>query len=246
MEIKHLNCDLLSTGFLDESGDAGRKGTKCLVLTYICTKEGKKIDKILRKTKEQLRRKKKGERWLNRLGGEVKFNSFPDKNILIKTLEELSKLNLNIRFIAIYKGDHNILDGERGQILLDLLNESFKTHECMPKKIIVDKDYFKNKKIAYLIVRNYEEIAYENEDGKEQEFSCKISFLEEEQKPSNEECNLIISIKHENSKIHSELQAVDLISGAIFQEMERGNHTYTEIIRKNTKIKGNIVKHQKL
>jgi hypothetical protein len=159
MNIKKIDCDLLNTGFLDESGDPGKKGTKCLVLTYICTNEGKKIEKILKKTKEQLRRTKKGERWLNRLGGEIKFNSFPDQRILLKTLDELSKLKLKIRFIAIYKDDHNITEKEKSQILLDLLIESFSTHECMPKKIIVDKDYFKNKKIAYLTVRNYEEIS---------------------------------------------------------------------------------------
>jgi len=240
MEMKKFDCDVLSTGFLDESGDSGKKGTKCLVLTYICTKDGKKIDKILKKTKEQLRRTKKGERWLNRLGGEIKFNSFPDKHILIKTLENLSKLKLKVRFITIYKGDHNITDGERGQILLDLLVESFRTHDCMPKKIIADKDYFMNKKIAYLIVRNYEEVSYENK--KEKGFRCKVSLLEEEQKPSDEEYNLVISIKHENSKIHPELQAVDLISGAIFQEMEKQDKTYTEIIRKNSEIMGRINK----
>lgn len=240
MEIKHFNCDVLSTGFLDESGDSGKEGTKCLVLTYICTKEGKRIGKILKKAKEQLKNTKKGERWLNRLGGEIKFNSFPDQHILIKTLENLSKLKLKIRFVAIFKGDHNITESEKEQILMDLLVESFRNNECMPKKIIADKNYFQNKKIAYLVVKNYEEISYEGE--KEKEFSYKVSFIEEEEREKIKDYNLILSIKHENSKLHPELQAVDLISGAIFQEMEKGDKTYTEIIRKNSEIVGRINK----
>lgn len=236
MEIKKFDCDVLSTGFLDESGDSGKKGTKCLVLTYICTKDGKKIEKILKKTKEQLKRTKKGERWLNRLGGEIKFNSFPDQHILIKTLENLSKLK--IRFITIYKGDHNITDGERGQILLDLLVESFRIHECMPKKIIADKDYFKNKKISSLVVKNYEETVYD--EGKSKRMSYEVYLAEEDQDISN--CDLVIPIKHENSKLKVELQVVDLISGAIFQEIENENRTYTNILRKNTKLNGLIKK----
>ena len=100
---KSFNCDRFKTGYLDESGDTGEKGSKSLVLTYICTDEGKKLSKILKKAKEQLKRTKKGERWLNRLGGEIKFAGFPDELIRLKLLEDLSKINLNIRFIAIKK-----------------------------------------------------------------------------------------------------------------------------------------------
>lgn len=240
MEIKHFECDVLNTGFLDESGDSGMKGTKCLVLTYICTNEGKRIGKILKRVKEQLRMTKNGQRWLNRLGGEIKFNSFPDQHLLMRTIEDLSKLKLKIRFVAIYKDDHDITESEKELILIDLLKDHIWNNKCMPKKIIADKDYFKNKKIAYLIVRNYEEIKYEDEKNKEIRF--KIAFIEEEEKQKMGDCNLILSIKHENSKLHPELQAVDLISGAIFQEMEKGDKTYTDIIRKHTEIYGRINK----
>ena len=70
--------------------------------------------------------------------------------------------------------------------------------------------------------------------------SYEVNLAEDGQYLSN--CDLIIPIKHENSKLKIELQAVDLISGAIFQEIENGDKTYTEILRKNTKLNGIIKK----
>ena len=233
---KNFNCDRFKTGYLDESGDSGETGSKCLVLTYICTDEGKRIEKILKKTKEQLRRTKKGERWLNRLGGEIKFTGFPEEKIRLKLLEDLSKLNLNIRFVAIKKEGKKINESEKEQILFDLLSESFVNHQCLPSKIIADKDYFKNKKISSLVVKNYEEELYG--DGKSKKFSYEVNLAEEGQDLTNSD--LIIPIKHENSKLKLELQAVDLISGAIFQEIENDNKIYTDIIRENNKLNGVI------
>ena len=235
---KSFNCDRFKTGYLDESGDTGEKGSKSLVLTYICTDEGKKLSKILKKAKEQLKRTKKGERWLNRLGGEIKFAGFPDELIRLKLLEDLSKINLNIRFIAIKKEGKKISESEKEKILFDLLNESFANHRCLPSKIIADKDYFKNKKISSLVVKNYEEITYD--EGKSKRMSYEVYLAEEGQDPSN--CDLVIPIKHENSKLKVELQVVDLMSGAIFQEMENKDKTYTDIIRKHNKLIGIIKK----
>jgi len=235
---KNFNCDKFKTGYLDESGDSGGTGSKSLVLTYICTDQGKKLSKILKRAKEQLRRIKKGERWLNRLGGEVKFAGFPDEGIRIKLLEDLSKINLNIRFIAIKKQGKNISESEKEKILFDLLNESFVNHGCLPSKIIADKDYFKNNKISSLVVKNYEETVYDG--GKYKKMSYEVNLAEDGQDVTN--CDLVIPIKHENSKLRVELQVADLISGAIFQEMENEDKTYTDILRKNTKLNGLIKK----
>lgn len=233
-----FNCDLFKTGYLDESGDDGKRGSKWFVMAYICTKEGKKIAKILKKTKEQLRRNKKGERWLNRLGGEIKFAGFPDERLRLKLLENLSKLGFEARFIAIQKDGKNIPESEKEKILFNLLAESFVNHTCMPAKIIADKDYFRNKKICSLAVKNYKEEIYE--DGKNPKVSCEVFLLEEDEE--KEDYNLKIKIRHENSKEHPELQAVDLISGSLFQEFENNNKTYTDILRKNLEIKGLVKK----
>ncbi len=54
---------------------------------------------------------------------------------------------------------------------------------------------------------------------------------------------MVIKIKHENSRQNVELQALDLISGSIFQEIENKDKTYTDIIRKhNKKLVGSIRK----
>jgi len=232
-----LDCDRFKTGYLDESGDDGKKGSKWFVMTYICTNEGKKISKILKKIKEQLRRTKKGERWLNRLSGEIKFASFPEERLRLKLLEALSKLDIDARFIAIEKDGSNIPESEKSQILFNLLAESFDNHTKMPSKIIADKDYFKNRKICFLAVKNYIEETYKDEGSRA---SFEIFLLDDEKEKDS--CDFIIRITHDNSKYHPELQVADLISGSIFQEVENNDKTYTDILRKNLKLNGVIKK----
>ena len=149
--MKKIIFDRFKTGYLDESGDSGKNGSKCLVLTYICTDERKKISKVLKEIKKQLRRTKKGERWLNRLGGEIKFHGFPEEHIRLKILEEIAKFGFEVRFVAIYKDNENIHESEKVMILFNLLAESFVNNQSMPHKIIADKDYFKNKKLLFLL-----------------------------------------------------------------------------------------------
>ena len=234
-----IDYDRFKTGYLDESGDDGKKGSKWFVMTYMSTNEGKKISKILEKTRKQLKRTKKGERWLNRLGGEIKFYGFPDENLRIKLLEDLSKLDIEVRFIAISKDGKNIPEQEKSQILFDLIAECLVNNQKVPVKIIADKDYFRNKKVCFLAVKNYEEKLYE--DG-ESRISCEVFLLDNEQE--RDSCDFTISIRHENSKRHAELQATDLISGSIFQEFENNDKTYTDILRRNLKLKG-IIKELK-
>src|SRR3989344_5477686 len=107
----------------------------------------------------------------------------------------------------------------------------------MPSKIIADKVYFRNKKICYLAVKNYEEKKY-GDGGLDTAFE--VFLLDDEKEKDN--CDFVINIRHENSKNHPELQVADLISGAIFQELENGDKTYTDILRKNFKLNGTIKK----
>ncbi len=236
-ENKKINSDKFKTGYIDESGDPGKNGSKCSVLTYISLNEGKKITKILNKTKELLRRTKKGERWLNKNGGELKFYSFPDKRILLKTIEELSKLKIQIRFITIYKNNKDIASEIKLQIVSDLINDVFNL-EDMPHKIIADKDYFNNKKITHLIIQDYETKIYDDEI---KGYKYRFYFAEDQNIAKSDKVKMAISIKHENSKNNLGLQVADLISGAIFQEMEKGNKEYTDLIRTNTQIQGRIM-----
>ncbi len=240
-ELRESKFDRFKTGYIDESGDCGLKGSKCLVLTYICLDEKKKASKIMKRAKEALIRTKKGNLWLNRHGGEIKFNSFPDQHVLVKTLEELSKLKFDIMFRAFKKEGKNINPKEKERLLHDLLIESLANKKPMPTKIVADKDYFQNKKVACLAVRDYIEEIYP--DGKGSRTAYRFDLVEEEEySKEREHFDLVISIKHENSKNNLGLQVADLISGAIFQEIEHDDKRYTEIIRKNAEIRGGTIK----
>ncbi len=154
-----LDCHKFKTGYLDESGDSGKRGSKCLVLTYMCTNDNKKMAKIMKKAREGLKRTKKGLRWLNK-HGEIKFSGFPNEHLRQKIIESLSKLDIQIKFIAIEKNNNVIAPVEKVDIFKNLIVTNFRDEEPIPHKIIADKDYFNNKKIAYFIVRDFEEKPY--------------------------------------------------------------------------------------
>ncbi|GBE19873.1 hypothetical protein BMS3Abin17_00603 [archaeon BMS3Abin17] len=114
--------------------------------------------------------------------------------------------------------------------------------EGIPLKIIADKDYFDNKKIAYFIVRDFKEKRYIGKDKNVKKgFYCKLELIEKNAFDKENDYDMVIKIKHENSRQNVELQALDLISGSIFQEIENKDKTYTNILRKhNKKIEGFI------
>jgi len=234
-----LKCDKFQTGYFDESGDNGKRGSKWLVLTYVCTKDNKGIAKIIKKCRKQLIRDKKGERWFNR-HNEIKFSGFPNQPLLKKTLEKLSKLKIQIRFISIEKKGHKVNPEEKKEIIPRLIVGNIVGGECMPSKVIADKDYFDNKKIAHFGIKKFKEEEYDGEDGKKQKkASFEINFIEKENLKDKSGYHLIVKINHENSRQNVSLQATDLISGAIFQEIENNDPTYLQILKKNNKdIKG--------
>jgi len=238
---KRLICDNFKTGYLDESGDSGKKGSKNLVLTYICTDDNKKIAKVMKKARDGLKRTKKGLRWLNK-HGEIKFSGFPDDHLRRKIIGNLSKLDIQIRFIAIEKNKKQIPAREKAGILKDLIVAHVSEEECIPHKIVADKDYFDNKKVAYFIVRDFKEKEYSDKEGKIMNgFFCRLELIEKDIFNKENNYDLIVKIKHENSRQNSVLQALDLICGSIFQEIEHGDKIYTEIIKKyNKNIKGMI------
>jgi hypothetical protein len=144
-------------------------------------------------------------------------------------------------FRAFKKDGKDIDAKEKNRLLHDLLTESLVNKKLLPKKIIADKDYFQNKKIACLAVKDYIEETYPENKGVRQSYQFDL-IEEEEYNKDRQNLDLAITIKHENSKNSVELQAADLICGAIFQELEHEDKTYTDIIRKHTEIRGGIIK----
>ena len=232
------------SAYIDESGDNGASGSKFLILTLMCTSQRKKISKLIRLTKQQLLRKNVTARWFNRLG-EIKYSNFPDKTLLTNTLDKLAKIDLKIYYIAIEKQNSNIDKEFKNNILTELLRHILKFNN-LPNVIIADKQYFGNSKIAYFTAREIKEVknggSEKNNGEKEHKFILQTLTPEEYSASGRESCSIEIKIEHENSKLSEQLQALDLISGAIFAKFEHNNSTYWDILqKKNIIIQGNII-----
>ena len=102
--------------YLDESGDLGSQGSKHLILTLMCTRKKKEISKIIREAKKRLLDHNKTARWLSRRG-EIKFYSFPDKDLLKRTLKKLADVEMNIYFV-IFEKDGTTINVDVKQTIL--------------------------------------------------------------------------------------------------------------------------------
>ncbi|MDP1695041.1 MAG: DUF3800 domain-containing protein [Candidatus Woesearchaeota archaeon] len=227
--------------YLDESGDLGARGSKKLVLCLVCTSERKKINKIIRKTKQRLLEKKKTTDWLNRKA-EIKFYSFPDKPLLIRTLEALAKIDLKIYYLCFHKNSINFDKKLKQNILGQLFWHIFqKPSKEKPESVISDLDFL-GKKPSYFALLDYKqgEIELQGTDGiKRKGVRDEAVFTEikkeEYEQFKQDKGSLVIKIEPKNSRLTEELQAVDLICGAIYQYFENNNSLYFNIIKEKAK-----------
>jgi len=222
------------TAYLDESGDNGAKGSKYLIMALWCVSENKRISKIIRDTKQQLLRKSIGAKWLAKKGGEIKYSNFPDKRLLKKMLGELSELESSIYYVALEKKGKNVDNSEKELILRELFWHKI-FFGNMPKKIIADKQYFKNRKVAYCLLK---ELTLTEKEIKTKKYLLKLVEKEEYEKLKRDEWEHIIKIEHHNSQLNEHLQALDILTGAIFYFYENKDPILIDIIRKgNIRIK---------
>lgn len=237
--------DEFEFAYLDESGDSGAKGSKYLILCLICTSKKKAICRIIREAKRTLLRKNKTARWLNRMGGEIKFSGFPDKKLLIEILKKLNKINIYLYFFAILKEGKSVEKDIKKLILTELIRHIFQREGHLTHKIIADIDYFDNKKIEYFVIKEVRNVIVENinKDSKEiKENKKQINFDAidgEEFEKIKEGIKIGIRIEHHNSQLSEELQALDILSGAIFRKFENNDPTYFDILKDgNLKVNG--------
>jgi len=208
--------------FLDESGDPGVKGSNNLVLTLMCTSQKKKINKIVRITKQRLLQKSKTAKWLSRHGGEIKFYGFPDKHLLRKTLTKLAQLDLKIYSMAFKKDGIPVDQKIKPNIVSDLFRIVFDDPKKEKfQKIIADLDFFNNEKTNRFLLLECSSKRIEFSHIDESTFNT----------IKNKADKFILEIEHRNSRITEELQALDLISGAIFLNEEHDNSEYFNIIK---------------
>ncbi len=231
--------------YLDESGNLGAAGSKNLVLTLMCTRKKKEISKIIRDAKKRLLDHNKSARWLNKIG-EIKFYSFPDKELLKRTLNKLADIEMNIYFVVFEKYGTTINADVKQTILAHLFRHILKKPEKKIEKVTADLSFFNREKVNRFILRNYtlKPVRLKNEVGVEFDVeSEEITFSrlseEEFEKAKSNPLNTIIEIEHHNSRLSEELQALDLISGSIFAFSEHGNQEYIDTISKGkAKIEG--------
>ncbi len=232
--------------YLDESGDLGSGGSKNLVLALMCTRKKKEISKVIREAKKRLLDHNKTARWLSRRGGEIKFHSFPDKDLLKRTLRRLADIEMNVYFVVFEKDGTTVSADVKQTILKDLFRHIMKQPEKMIEKVTADLNFFNKEKLNRFILRNYtlKPVKLKNDKGMEFDAECEeITFSklseEEFEKIKNDAFSTIIEIDHYNSRLSDELQALDLISGSIFAFSEHGNKEYIDLLSKGkAKIEG--------
>lgn len=225
--------------YLDESGDLGEKGSKNLVLCLMVTRKKQEIIKIIRETKKRLLGKNKTARWLNRHGGEIKFYGFPDKVLLGRILKKLLGLDINIYYIVIEK--HGKIEQKLKQFILKPLFSHVieVSNKKLPEKIIADLNFFDESKEILFILQKY---TREIDDKKGEIIFNSITKEAYDKLKKNGKEHIIARIIHQNSKLSEELQALDLICGAIFDFVEHNSKEYYEILEKGkAQIKGEKV-----
>lgn len=220
--------------FLDESGDNGKNGSKYLVLTLLCTHKKKQMVKIIRETKRQLLRNNKSAKWLNQKGGEIKFYGFPNKTLLKKVLKDLSSIQGNIYYMVIEKNGKAINPEHKVLIVGELFSHINNNDEKKVEKIIADLNFFNNNKENYFKLVQFNTTPINGDNGNSQSTVSFSQIDKETYLKSLEKKETVIKIEHHNSRLSEELQALDLLCGAIAHKFEQNNNEYFNLIKDNT------------
>lgn len=245
--------------YLDEAGDNGAKGSKYLVTCLMLTSDVKQIVKIVRECKTRLLEKNKTARWFNRYG-ELKFHNFPDNALLKRTLKKLNKLNTCIYALAFDKNGTCVDPTLKNQILGFIISHAIKdkplnpdskfefTKKLAPHKIISDASFFsKEQKTIYAeLVKIH--LAITNKGlTLPQVVVLKRIKGEKDFKEKQKEQPLapLIKIEQKRSKLVEELQALDLICGSIYQELEHKNYEFTDCLENIIKARALMPVNQK-
>lgn len=197
--------------FLDESGDLGfnfdKKGTsKFFVITCLFVKNKRPIEKVVKKTHSELKKKYK-----RRFGVLHSFKESP--SIRKRLLKRLSKKDCIIMTIYLNKTKvYTKLQNEK-QVLYNYVSNILLDRICSKKLIpIQDK--------VLLIASKRETNKFLNKNFK--------NYLNNQVK-NKHKVNLVIEIKTPSEE--KSLQAVDFISWAIFRKYQHRDGNYYNIIK---------------
>jgi len=193
--------------YLDESGDLGfkEKSSKHFVITLLIVENKKPIENYIKRIRQRKLKK------LYRKHSEIKFTK-SDELIRKKILKSLARKDIEISSLILKKEQvYGYLRDHRNEIYTYLsgiiIDKIIRRPRDRKIKIIVDKSLPKIKRKEF------------NEYVKNKIQSSLVHKID-------------IEIKHEDSNKEKCLQAVDFISGAIYNKYELDNENYYEIIKK--------------
>jgi len=189
--------------FLDESGDMGfgDKSSRYFVITILIC--GIKEEQELKRVIKRVRQKILKKKLKN--STEIKWNN-SNESIKQKVINELSKINFEVFTIIL----------DKSKVYDYLKKEKHKLYNYLSKLIITECSI--NGKCELTIDRS------KNKRSLRDDFDRYIRFNLRD-RVSN------LSIKHEDSKLNGCLQALDFVSGAIFNKYEFKNSYYHDVIR---------------
>ena len=189
--------------FLDESGELGFSEKSSKFFTIALLMCGLKEEQELQRIIKKVRQKILKKKL--RQSTEIKWNN-SNEIIKIKVLERLSRINLEIFSIILDKSKvYDYLKGKKHKLYNYLSNLII--NECSIDgkfELIVDRS--KNKRSL------------------RDDFDRYIRHSAKDKCPN-------LTIRHEDSKSNGGLQAMDFISGAIFNKYEFGNISYYNFIK---------------
>ena len=198
--------------FIDESGDLGyeARSSKYLVITALLTSDPTAIKRCIRKVKQKVIKKK------DKSLEEIKF-SRASRVVKRRTLESLKEEDLEVYTIILNKSSvYNDLKENKNEVynyVTRLLFDNLVFPKPLFKlNVIVDRHSgtkLQNEYNTYLSLKIKEHIS---------------RHLKRAVEPD-------IEIKHLSSQNELELQAVDMISGAIFNKYEFNRDAYYKIIK---------------
>lgn len=196
--------------FVDESGDVGsrKSSSKHFVVALFIPENPKDIRKCFKKIRQR--------KWKKRYKSVREFKwSASDRNVKKIVLEELAKRSFDVYCIV-----------------------------CVKSKIYDRTGWKKNELQPYLTGTIVENIVSKPEDDKLQLVVDKFLSnrrIEEYNRYIREKIKGVlvtgkeVSIEHMNSQSEPNLQAADMIAGAVFQKYETGDNSYYRIIKGHVK-----------
>jgi len=201
----------MATIYLDESGDLGfsktKRVSKYFIVTILFTEEEKRIEKLVKLTHANLRKKVK------RLSGGVLHAVKESPKTRKKLLSKLVTLKLRVMVICLNKS----------KVYTKLQNEKHVLYNFVTN-ILLDRIFSKkivDSNTITIIASKRETNRFLNQNFE--------SYLKT-QVTSKHKVKINIEVKTPGQV--KQLQAVDFISWSIFRKYERGDSKYYDIIKK--------------